>query len=44
MNFTILRAYEEPDPSGGTRVRVDRLWPRGSSGAAVLAAALGASA
>ncbi len=26
---TIRRAYEEPDPSAGTRVLVDRLWPRG---------------
>jgi len=26
---TIRRAYEERDPSGGTRVLVDRLWPRG---------------
>lgn len=27
--LTIRRAYEEPDPRGGTRVLVDRLWPRG---------------
>lgn len=25
------RIYDEPDPSDGTRVLVDRLWPRGVS-------------
>ena len=25
------RAYEEPEPADGTRVLVDRLWPRGLS-------------
>lgn len=25
----LKRAYEPPDPSDGTRVLVDRLWPRG---------------
>lgn len=25
----IKRAYEEPEPEDGTRVLVDRLWPRG---------------
>ena len=27
--FKIKRAYEEPSPSDGFRVLVDRLWPRG---------------
>jgi uncharacterized protein YeaO (DUF488 family) len=27
----VKRAYAEPDPSDGTRVLVDRLWPRGLS-------------
>jgi uncharacterized protein YeaO (DUF488 family) len=31
MNPAVRRAYEEPEPSDGTRVLVDRLWPRGSS-------------
>jgi uncharacterized protein YeaO (DUF488 family) len=25
----VKRIYDEPDPSDGTRVLVDRLWPRG---------------
>jgi uncharacterized protein YeaO (DUF488 family) len=25
----VRRAYEEPDPGDGTRVLVDRIWPRG---------------
>jgi uncharacterized protein YeaO (DUF488 family) len=29
MAFQIKRAYEPPSPSDGTRVLVDRLWPRG---------------
>lgn len=27
----IKRVYEEPDPSDGERILVDRLWPRGLS-------------
>lgn len=27
----VRRAYEEPEPGDGTRVLVDRLWPRGLS-------------
>ncbi|MBZ5629982.1 MAG: DUF488 family protein [Acidobacteriia bacterium] len=29
MSVILKRAYEEPSPSDGTRVLVDRLWPRG---------------
>jgi uncharacterized protein YeaO (DUF488 family) len=29
MNIKIKRAYEQPDKEDGTRVLVDRLWPRG---------------
>lgn len=29
MNIAIKRAYEEPEPGDGTRVLVDRMWPRG---------------
>jgi uncharacterized protein YeaO (DUF488 family) len=29
MNIRIKRAYEEPDKDDGTRILVDRLWPRG---------------
>lgn len=29
MDIQIKRAYEAPSPSDGTRVLVDRLWPRG---------------
>jgi uncharacterized protein YeaO (DUF488 family) len=29
MNIRIKRAYEEPDREDGTRILVDRLWPRG---------------
>jgi uncharacterized protein YeaO (DUF488 family) len=25
----VKRAYDEPDPTDGRRVLVDRLWPRG---------------
>jgi len=28
-NIRIKRAYEEPDAEDGTRILVDRLWPRG---------------
>jgi uncharacterized protein YeaO (DUF488 family) len=28
-NIRIKRAYEEPDDEDGTRILVDRLWPRG---------------
>lgn len=28
-NIRVKRAYEEPDPSDGQRILVDRLWPRG---------------
>ena len=28
-NIRIKRAYEEPDEEDGTRILVDRLWPRG---------------
>jgi uncharacterized protein YeaO (DUF488 family) len=28
-NIRIKRVYEEPDASDGTRILVDRLWPRG---------------
>lgn len=29
MNIRIKRVYEQPDPADGTRILVDRLWPRG---------------
>ncbi len=29
MNIKLKRAYEKPDKSDGTRILVDRLWPRG---------------
>ena len=29
MHLNIKRVYEEPSPSDGTRILVDRLWPRG---------------
>jgi uncharacterized protein YeaO (DUF488 family) len=31
MNIGLKRVYEKPDPQDGTRVLVDRLWPRGLS-------------
>jgi hypothetical protein len=31
MNILIKRVYEEPDADDGTRILVDRLWPRGLS-------------
>ncbi len=35
--MAVTRAYDEPAPGDGTRVLVDRLWPRGlSRGRAVL--------
>lgn len=34
----LKRAYEPPDPADGTRVLVDRLWPRGVSKAAAAVA------
>jgi uncharacterized protein YeaO (DUF488 family) len=30
-DLSIKRAYEQPDPTDGRRVLVDRLWPRGVS-------------
>ena len=29
MNVRLKRAYEKPDEADGTRILVDRLWPRG---------------
>ena len=29
MNIRVKRVYEEPDKEDGTRILVDRLWPRG---------------
>ena len=31
MDIRIKRAYEEPSEDDGTRILVDRLWPRGIS-------------
>lgn len=31
MRLTMKRAYEAPEDSDGTRILVDRLWPRGLS-------------
>ena len=31
MKVEIKRVYEEPRPADGTRILVDRLWPRGLS-------------
>jgi uncharacterized protein YeaO (DUF488 family) len=31
MNISLKRVYDEPDPKDGTRILVDRLWPRGLS-------------
>ena len=31
MSIKIKRVYEHPDPADGTRILVDRLWPRGLS-------------
>jgi uncharacterized protein YeaO (DUF488 family) len=30
-NIKLKRAYEKPSPGDGTRILVDRLWPRGIS-------------
>jgi uncharacterized protein YeaO (DUF488 family) len=30
-NIQLKRAYEKPTPEDGTRILVDRLWPRGLS-------------
>ena len=30
-NLAIKRVYDKPQPSDGTRILVDRLWPRGIS-------------
>jgi len=30
-HIAIKRVYEEPEPEDGTRILVDRLWPRGIS-------------
>ena len=29
MTLRLKRAYEKPEPTDGTRILVDRLWPRG---------------
>ena len=29
MTIRLKRAYEKPEPTDGTRILVDRLWPRG---------------
>lgn len=31
LSVALKRAYDEPSPSDGTRVLVERLWPRGVS-------------
>jgi len=31
MDIRVKRVYEQPDPGDGTRILVDRLWPRGLS-------------
>jgi uncharacterized protein YeaO (DUF488 family) len=31
MKLAIKRVYEEPDKDDGTRILIDRLWPRGLS-------------
>ena len=31
MDVRLKRAYERPDPADGSRVLVDRVWPRGRS-------------
>lgn len=31
MRIQIKRVYDQPDPSDGRRILVDRLWPRGLS-------------
>ncbi len=34
MNIKLKRAYEDADPGDGTRILVERLWPRGVTKAA----------
>jgi uncharacterized protein YeaO (DUF488 family) len=31
LNIRVRRVYDEPEPDDGSRVLVDRLWPRGLS-------------
>ena len=31
LDIRVKRIYEDPDPADGTRILVDRLWPRGVS-------------
>ncbi len=31
MKISVKRVYKKPDPQDGTRILVDRLWPRGLS-------------
>ncbi|MET8299153.1 DUF488 family protein, partial [Streptomyces sp. NPDC005180] len=31
VTITVRRVYDDPRPDDGTRVLVDRLWPRGVS-------------
>jgi uncharacterized protein YeaO (DUF488 family) len=31
LNVRVRRVYDEPEPEDGTRVLIDRLWPRGLS-------------
>jgi hypothetical protein len=31
VGIALKRVYDEPDPGDGTRVLVERLWPRGLS-------------
>jgi uncharacterized protein YeaO (DUF488 family) len=31
MSIKLKRVYEKPEPADGTRILVDRLWPRGLS-------------
>lgn len=31
MSIRMKRIYDEPEPEDGTRVLIDRLWPRGIS-------------
>jgi len=31
MSIRLKRVYEKPEPADGTRILVDRLWPRGLS-------------
>lgn len=29
MSISLKRAYDEPEPADGTRILIDRMWPRG---------------